>query len=146
MTPEFVMMMPALNASLNALSGIFLLTGFVLVKQKKIQLHRKFMLAACASSALFLVSYVVYHTLRGGVVTKFAGTGAIRTFYLTMLTTHTILATVVLPLAIVTVINGLRSRIPTHRRLARWTFPIWMYVSVTGVLVYFFLYQWFPSY
>ncbi|HET7435347.1 MAG TPA: DUF420 domain-containing protein [Thermoanaerobaculia bacterium] len=136
---------PALNASLNALSGIFLLTGYILIRRKKIQLHKRFMLAACITSLAFLASYITYHSLRGGVVTRFAGTGFWRTFYLTMLTTHTILAVVIVPLAIVTVINGLKMRVPQHRRIAKWTFPIWMYVSVTGVLVYFFLYHWFPS-
>jgi uncharacterized membrane protein YozB (DUF420 family) len=136
---------PPLNASLNALSGLFLLIGYVLIRRRKIQLHKRFMLAACTSSVLFLICYVTYHTLRGGMVTKFAGTGFWRTFYLTMLTTHTILAVVIVPLAVITVVNGLKMRVPQHRRVARWTFPLWMYVSVTGVLVYFFLYHWFPS-
>jgi uncharacterized membrane protein YozB (DUF420 family) len=136
---------PPLNASLNALSGVFLLIGYVLIRQKRIQLHKRFMLAACTSSVLFLICYVTYHSIRGGVVTRFAGTGFWRTFYLTMLTSHTILAVVILPLAIVSVYNGLKMRVPQHRRVARWTFPLWMYVSVTGVLVYFFLYHWFPS-
>ena len=136
---------PPLNASLNALSGVFLLIGYVLIRRKRIQLHKRFMLAACTSSVLFLICYVTYHTIRGGVVTKFAGTGFWRTFYLTMLTSHTILAVVILPLAILSVYNGLKMRVPQHRRVARWTFPLWMYVSVTGVLVYFFLYHWFPS-
>jgi putative membrane protein len=136
---------PAWNASLNALSGILLLLGFIQMRRGRIQAHKRFMLAACTSSVLFLISYVTYHTLRGGVVTKFAGTGTIRTVYLTILTSHTILAVIILPLAILTVFNGLKMRVPQHRRIARWTFPLWMYVSVTGVLVYFFLYHWFPS-
>ena len=136
---------PALNATLNALSGIFLLIGYIHIRNKRIAQHRRFMLAACVTSLLFLACYVTYHALRGGVVTRFAGTGAIRTFYLTMLTTHTILAIVIVPLAIVSVVNGLKMRVPQHRRVAKWTFPLWMYVSVTGVLVYFFLYHWFPS-
>jgi uncharacterized membrane protein YozB (DUF420 family) len=140
-----VQFFPPLNASLNALSGIFLLIGYFLIRQKRIQQHKRFMLAACTSSVLFLICYVTYHTIRGGVVTKFAGTGFWRTFYLTMLTSHTILAVVILPLAIVSVYNGLKMRVPQHRRVVRWTFPLWMYVSVTGVLVYFFLYHWFPS-
>ena len=140
-----VQFFPPLNASLNALSGICLLIGYVLIRQKRIQLHKRFMLAACTSSVLFLICYVTYHTIRGGVVTKFAGTGFWRTFYLSMLTSHTILAVVILPLAILSVYNGLKMRVPQHRRVARWTFPLWMYVSVTGVLVYFFLYHWFPS-
>jgi putative membrane protein len=142
---EFVKSMPALNASLNALSGVFLVIGFVLIRQKKIQAHKRFMLAACTTSLLFLASYLTYHYLKGGVVTRFTGTGAIRTLYLTILTSHTILAVVIVPLAILSVWNGLKMRVETHRRFAKWTFPIWMYVSVTGVLVYFFLYQWFPA-
>ena len=136
---------PAWNASLNALSGILLLIAWRFIKARNIPMHKRFMLAACATSILFLVSYVTYHALRGGVVTKFTGTGAIRTLYLTILTTHTILAVVIVPLAILSVWNGLKMRVPQHRRVARWTFPLWMYVSVTGVLVYFFLYHWFPS-
>ena len=136
---------PAWNASLNALSGIFLLCGYWNIRHKRIQTHKRFMLAACITSLLFLVSYVTYHAIRHGVVTRFAGTGPIRTFYLTMLTTHTILAIVIVPMAILSVMNGLRMRVPQHRRIARWTFPLWMYVSITGVLVYFFLYHWYPS-
>lgn len=136
---------PAINASLNALSGVFLLTAYVFIRRKQIAIHRRFMLAACTTSVLFLASYVTYHYLKGGVVTKFAGTGGWRTLYLTILTSHTILAVVIVPLAILSVYNGLKMRVPQHRRVARWTFPLWMYVSVTGVLVYFFLYHWFPS-
>jgi uncharacterized membrane protein YozB (DUF420 family) len=140
-----VMFFPPLNASLNALSGIFLLIAYVHIRNRRIAQHRRFMLAACATSVLFLACYVTYHTLRGGVVTTFAGTGGWRTLYLSILTSHTILAVVIVPLAILSVINGLKMRVPQHRRVARWTFPLWMYVSVTGVLVYFFLYHWFPS-
>jgi uncharacterized membrane protein YozB (DUF420 family) len=142
-TPQDVF--PPLNASLNALSGVFLLIAYVHIRRKRIAQHRRFMLAACFTSLAFLVCYVTYHALRGGVVTRFAGTGAVRTFYLTMLATHTILAIVIVPLAILSVVNGLKMRVPQHRRVAKWTFPLWLYVSVTGVLVYFFLYQWYPS-
>jgi putative membrane protein len=140
-----VQFFPPLNASLNALSGILLLIAYVLIRRKNVRLHKRFMLAACTSSVLFLICYVTYHSLRGGVVTRFAGEGGWRTLYLTILGTHTILAVVILPMAILTVWNGLKMRVPQHRRIARWTFPLWMYVSVTGVLVYFFLYHWFPS-
>ena len=136
---------PPLNASLNALSGILLLTAFWHIRNKRIAQHKRFMLAACTASVLFLISYVTYHTIRGGVVTKFAGTGGWKTLYLTILTSHTILAVIILPLAILSVWNGLKMRVPQHRRVAKWTFPLWMYVSVTGVLVYFFLYHWFPG-
>ena len=140
---EWIRVFPAWNASLNALSGVFLLIAYwhIRAKPRRIAQHRRFMLAACATSLLFLASYVTYHALRGGVVTKFAGTGAIRTLYLAILTSHTILAVVIVPLAIASVWNGLKMRVPQHRRVARWTFPLWMYVSVTGVLVYLFLYH-----
>ena len=136
---------PPLNATLNALSGILLLIAYRSIRAKKIAQHKRFMLAACTTSILFLTCYVTYHTIRGGVVTRFAGTGAWKTLYLAILTSHTILAVVIVPLAIVSVVNGLKMRVPQHRRVAKWTFPLWMYVSVTGVLVYFFLYHWFPG-
>jgi putative membrane protein len=136
---------PPLNASLNALSGVFLFIAYVHIRARRIAQHKRFMLAACTTSILFLVSYVTHHALRGGVVTRFAGVGMWRTIYLSILLTHTVLAVVILPMAVLSVINGLKMRVPQHRRIARWTFPLWMYVSVTGVLVYFFLYHWFPS-
>jgi len=136
---------PIVNASLNGLSGVFLLIAYALIRQRRIQPHKRFMLAACTTSILFLICYVTYHSLRHGVVTRFAGTGGWRTFYIVMLTSHTILAVTIVPLAIYSVVNGLKMRVAKHRRVARWTFPLWMYVSVTGVLVYFFLYQWFPA-
>jgi putative membrane protein len=139
-----VQVFPPLNASLNALAGVFLVIAYLFIRRKQVVQHRRFMLAACATSILFLICYVTYHTIQGGVVTRFAGEGIWRTVYLTILTSHTILAMTVLPLAIMSVIYGLRNRVAKHRRIARWTFPIWMYVSITGVLVYFFLYQWFP--
>ena len=114
------------------------------MKRGQIQVHKRFMLAACACSVLFLISYATYHAMRGGV-TRFTGTGAVRTLYFTILTSHTILAATILPLAIFTVRHGWTGRVAQHRRIARWTFPLWMYVSVTGVLVYFFLYHWYPS-
>ena len=136
---------PAWNASLNALSGILLLIGFIQMKRGRIAAHKRFMISACICSLLFLASYVTYHTLRGGVVTRFAGGGSMKTLSLWILGTHTILAIAIVPLAIVTLRNGLKMRVAKHRRIAKWTFPIWMYVSVTGVIVYFFLYHWFPS-
>ena len=141
--PSWLHVLPAVNATLNATSAICLLTGFVLIKQKRIAAHRAAMLTACTSSLLFLVSYLTYHAFAG--TTRFAGTGLSRPIYFTSLLTHTVLAVVVVPLAILSVVNGLRMRVPQHRRVARWTFPVWMYVSVTGVLVYLFLYQFYPS-
>ena len=142
---DFAHTLPAVNASLNALSGIFLVIGYVLIRNKKIVLHKRFMLAACAASSLFLCLYVLNHILRHGLVTRFPGTGAIRTVYFTILISHTLLAITIVPLAIVTVIRGLKMRVAKHRQIARWTFPLWTYVSVTGVIVYFFIYQWYPS-
>lgn len=137
-------LLPAVNATLNATSGVCLLIAYVFIKRRQIARHRRFMLAACGASLLFLVFYVLNHYLRHGVVTRFQGTGVIRPIYFAILISHTILAVVIIPLAVLSVRNGLKMRLPQHRRVARWTFPLWMYVSVTGVLVYFFLYQWFP--
>src|SRR4051812_13781135 len=131
--------LPAVNASLNALSGILLLCGYTLIRLRKIDLHRRFMIAAFAASSLFLVFYVTYHAQVGSV--RFTREGFVRPLYFTILITHVTLAAAVLPMAIVTLSRGLKARFPQHRRIARWTFPIWMYVSVTGVLVYVLLYQ-----
>ena len=135
--------LPAVNATLNATSGILLVIGWILILKRRIDLHKRVMLSACVTSSIFLISYLVYHFFAGA--TRFAGTGAVRTVYFTILITHTILAVVVLPLVIASVWNALRRRYPQHRRVARWTLPVWLYVSVTGVLVYFFLYHWYPS-
>jgi putative membrane protein len=131
--------LPAVNASLNALSGVLLLIGYVLIRNRRIEQHRKVMLAAFAASSLFLVFYVIYHAQVGSV--RFTRTGFVRPLYFTILITHVTLAAAVLPLALVTLSRGLAAKYKTHRRIARWTFPIWMYVSVTGVLVYVLLYQ-----
>jgi putative membrane protein len=134
--------MPALNATLNGLAGVWLVLGYIQIRRKNIQVHKRFMLAACATSALFLVTYLTYHAFAG--TTRFAGEGWSRPVYFSILISHTILAAAIVPLALVTVWNGLKMRVIRHRAIARWTFPIWTYVSVTGVLVYFFLYHWFP--
>jgi putative membrane protein len=131
--------LPAVNATLNASSGVLLLIGYVLIRARRIEQHRKCMIAAFITSALFLVCYVVYHAQVGSV--GFTRQGFVRPLYFSILITHVTLAAVVLPLAIVTLSRGLKRRYPQHRRIARWTFPIWMYVSVTGVLVYVLLYQ-----
>lgn len=141
---QLVQIMPVVNASLNALSGILLLTAYVLIRRKRVQQHKRFMLAACFTSLTFLVCYVLNHYLRHGVVTRFTGTGWVRPLYFSILISHTILAVTIVPLAILSVMNGLKMRVAQHRRVAKWTFPLWMYVSVTGVLVYFFLYHWYP--
>lgn len=131
--------LPAVNASLNALACVFLVSGYVLIRARRIARHRACMLAALVTSALFLVSYTVYHAQVGSV--PFPRYGPVRTVYFTILITHVTLAATVLPLAIVTAARGLRADYPRHRKVARWTFPIWLYVSVTGVLVYLLLYK-----
>jgi uncharacterized membrane protein YozB (DUF420 family) len=131
--------LPAVNASLNALSGVLLLIGFVMVRSGRIAAHRRVMIAAFATSSLFLICYVVYHAQVGSV--RFTRQGFVRPVYFTILITHVTLAAAVLPLAILTLSRGLKARYTPHRRIARWTLPIWLYVSVTGVLVYVLLYQ-----
>jgi uncharacterized membrane protein YozB (DUF420 family) len=131
--------LPAVNASLNALSGLLLLAGYLLIRARRIAQHRLCMLAAFTTSSLFLICYVIYHAQVGSV--PFMRQGFVRPLYFTILITHITLAATVPPLAIVTLTRGLRGRFVKHRAIARWTFPIWMYVSVTGVLVYVLLYQ-----
>jgi putative membrane protein len=131
--------LPAVNASLNALSGILLLVGYTLIRKRRIESHRKVMIATFITSSLFLACYLVYHAQVGSV--RFTRQGLVRPLYFTILITHVSLAFLVLPLAIVTLSRGLKSRFRQHRQIARWTFPIWLYVSVTGVLVYVLLYQ-----
>ena len=131
--------LPAVNATLNATSGVLLLIGFALIRSGRRQQHRGVMLAAFTASSLFLVSYVVYHAQVGSV--RFTREGFVRPLYYAILITHVTLAVTVLPLAIVTLSRGLNGRFSQHRRIAKWTFPIWLYVSVTGVLVYVLLYQ-----
>src|SRR6267378_2749166 len=131
--------LPAVNATLNALSGVLLLIAYALIRARRIEQHRKVMLAAFTTSSLFLVCYIIYHAQVGSV--RFTRQGFVRPLYFTILITHVTLAATVLPLAIVTLSRGLKARYPQHRQIARWTLPIWLYVSVTGVLVYVLLYQ-----
>jgi uncharacterized membrane protein YozB (DUF420 family) len=131
--------LPAVNASLNATATILLLWGYLLIRRRKIQLHRKVMFAAFGASTLFLISYLVYHSQVGSV--RFPRTGTIRTVYLSILFTHTLLAATVPVLAILTLRRALRADFVRHRAIAVWTFPIWLYVSVTGVVVYWMLYR-----
>jgi len=131
--------LPAVNATLNATSGGLLTIGYVLIKRRQINAHRNTMLLAFASSTLFLISYVTYHAHAGS--RPFAGTGPIRLVYFTILISHIILAVVILPMAITSLVRGLRGQYARHRKIARRTFPLWMYVSVTGVIVYLMLYQ-----
>jgi len=131
--------LPAVNATLNAISGVLLLIGYFLIRARRIELHRRFMIAAFVASSLFLVSYVVYHAQVGSV--RFTRQGFVRPLYFTILITHVSLAAAVLPLAILTLSRGLQAKYARHRVIARWTFPIWLYVSVTGVVVYWMLYR-----
>jgi len=131
--------LPALNASLNATSAVLLMTGYVFIRKGHVRRHRAAMIAACIVSTLFLTSYVIYHANIGS--RPFTGTGPIRAVYFTVLITHVVLAAAVPPLALITLWRGLRARFDKHVAIARWTFPIWMYVSVTGVIVYLMLYR-----
>jgi uncharacterized membrane protein YozB (DUF420 family) len=131
--------LPALNAALNATSALLLVVGWWHVRHGRIGTHRRFMLSACLTSTLFLLSYVVYHAQAGS--RPFTGTGTARLVYFSILVPHVLLAAAVVPLAAITLVRGLRRRDVAHRRIARVTFPIWMFVSVTGVLVYLMLYH-----
>ena len=131
--------LPAVNATLNGISGVLLIAGYLLMRARRIELHRRVMIAAFVTSSLFLICYIVYHANVGSV--RFTRPGFVRPLYFTILITHVTLAATVPPLAIITLSRGLKARYPQHRRIARWTFPIWLYVSVTGVLVYVLLYR-----
>ena len=130
---------PALNAVLNGTSAILITTGRALIRRKNVNLHRAAMLAAVTTSSLFLASYLYYHAHVGSV--RFPGQGWIRPAYFALLISHTTLAAAVVPMVLLTLAAALRGRFERHRRLARWTYPIWLYVSITGVLVYLLLYQ-----
>ena len=132
--------LPAINATLNATSGVLLLLGVAAIRAKRITVHRVFMLGAFAVSALFLLSYVTYHLQVGSV--RFPGTGWIRPVYFVILITHTVLAIVIVPLILRTLFLAARKRFAEHVVMARWTFPLWLYVSVSGVAVYWLLYHW----
>ena len=131
--------LPALNATLNGTAAVLLVAAYVLIRQGRRQAHKRAMLAALAVSSLFLISYLIYHAQVGSV--RYAHAGLLRTVYLTILTTHTILAASVPVLAIITLRRGLKGNFIRHKAIARWTLPIWLYVSVTGVVVYLMLYQ-----
>ena len=130
--------LPLLNATLNALAGILLVSAYIMIRKGNIARHRALMLAAFSTSVLFLVSYVIYHVNVGS--RAFTGTGVIRVVYFVILITHVVLAIAVVPMAVVTLRRGLRRDDLRHKAIARWTFPIWLYVSVTGVVVYGMLY------
>lgn len=131
--------LPALNATLNATSAVLLVTAWILIRRGRWIAHRNVMLAAVCTSVLFLISYLTYHAQVGSV--RFTKQGPIRLVYFSILLTHTILAAVIVPMVIVTVWRGLAAKYDRHRRIARWTLPVWLYVSVTGVIVYIMLYR-----
>ena len=134
--------LPAVDATLNAASALFLVVGFFLVREKNIRAHKACMLAAFATSTVFLVCYLTYHYFHG--TTHFRGQGNVRSFYFVLLGSHTVLAALIVPLALATLHRAWRERFPQHKRIARWTLPLWLYVSVTGVLVYWMLYHLYP--
>ena len=135
--------LPVVNASLNGLSAIFLGLGYCFIRRGKQIAHRNCMIAAFCTSTLFLACYLTYHfTVR--TLTHFRNPEWFRPIYLTLLLTHTVLAVIIVPLVIITLSRALRQRFDLHKKIARWTWPLWMYVSITGVIVYFMLYQWFP--
>ncbi len=133
---------PALNAGLNATSAVLIVTGVGLIRAGRKAAHRGVMIAAIVSSSLFLTSYLYYHAHVGSV--RFTGLGWIRPVYFAILLTHTVLAAAVVPLVIVTLARALRERFDRHKAIARWTYPIWLYVSVTGVVIYLMLYRLYP--
>jgi uncharacterized membrane protein YozB (DUF420 family) len=147
MNPEVLrQLLPAVNAALNGTSAVLLILGWIAVKRRWINAHKGCMLAALAVSGVFLASYLYYHfALQDPELSKFRGEGWIRPVYFAILISHVVLAMVVTPLALVTAYLGWRDRLARHVRLARWTLPLWLYVSVTGVLVYLMLYQWYPA-
>jgi len=136
--------LPAVNASLNFISTVFISTGWYLIRRGHWRRHIACMITAVISSTLFLAGYVTYHLQVGERSTHFTAQGIVRYFYFAMLISHILLAFVTLPLVVLTLIPAFRRRWERHTRIARWTMPIWLYVSVTGVLVYFMVYQWFP--
>lgn len=135
--------LPTLNAILNSASAILLVTGYSFIRRKNISAHRACMVSAFATSTLFLISYLVYHFNVGSV--GFQGQGAVRLIYFAILLTHTVLAAVVVPMVLLTLARALKGRFDRHRAIARWTFPVWLYVSVTGVIVYLMLYRLYPA-
>ncbi len=135
--------LPTVNALLNAISAAFLMCGYIFIRRGNIKAHKTCMACAVIASALFLACYSFYHANVGA--TKFAGTGLVRGFYFAILISHSVLAAVIVPMVTVTLFRALKRDFSRHRAIARWTFPLWLYVSATGVLIYLMLYHWFPS-
>jgi uncharacterized membrane protein YozB (DUF420 family) len=140
---EYISVLPHLNACLNATSAILLFSGWRFIKAHNVAAHRACQIGALVVSSLFLASYLTYHYNHG--TTRFQGTGLVRPIYFTILTSHTILAIVIVPLVVVTLYRALRRDFVRHRRIAKITLPLWLYVSITGVIVYLMLYQIYPS-
>ena len=136
--------LPAVNAFFNGMAAVFLTAGYICIRRKNQAAHRKCMIAALSSSALFLCGYLTYHFVVHGL-TRFQNPAWFRPIYLTLLLTHTVLAVVIVPLIFITLTRALRERFDAHRKIARWTWPLWMYVSVTGVIIYWLLYIKFPQ-
>ncbi len=136
---DAVAFLPHLNGALNAVCFVFLVSGYAFIKNKKVEAHRACMLGALTTSVVFLISYVTYHVQAGS--RPFMGTGIVRPVYYVILFTHVVLAAVIVPLAIVTVRRAVKGDIERHRKIARWTWPLWIYVSVTGLIVYGMLYH-----
>jgi uncharacterized membrane protein YozB (DUF420 family) len=134
---------PKINATLNGCTAVLLVAGRALIALGKTAAHRAVMLTAFVVSSLFLVSYVYYHWPHHGGIVYFHGTGWVRTLYFAILISHTILAIIIVPMVLITLTRGLRRKFAPHRAIARWTFPLWLYVSVTGVIVYWMLFR-FP--
>jgi uncharacterized membrane protein YozB (DUF420 family) len=143
MNPDYISYLPHLNACLNGTSAVLLFSGYTFIRSRNVIAHRACQVAALVVSLLFLVSYVVYHYHHGA--TRFQGTGLARPIYFAILTSHTILAIVIVPLVALTFYRALRQDFSRHRRIARITLPLWLYVSITGVIVYLMLYQIYPS-
>jgi uncharacterized membrane protein YozB (DUF420 family) len=141
--PSQYAIFPVINASLNGASTVLLIIGRWFIAQRRIAAHRATMITAVVTSTLFLISYLYYHYHVGSV--RFQGTGWSRPVYFTILISHVVLAAAIVPLVIITLTRALRERFDRHRAIARWTFPLWLYVSITGVLVYFMLYHWFAA-
>jgi len=141
--PEYISYLPHLNAILNSTSAILLAAGYRFIRKGRIDAHRNCQLTAFSTSTLFLISYLTYHYYHGA--TRFPGQGIVRPLYFTILITHTILAVVIVPMILLTLYRAARRDFVRHRRIARWTLPLWLYVSVTGVVVYLMLYHLYPQ-
>lgn len=135
--------LPHLNAFLNTTSGVFLVAGYFFIRRRKITAHLTCMISAFVVSVAFLISYLIYHYTH--LATPFAGQGLIRPVYYTILATHVVLAMVIVPLVLITLVRAAKGEYFRHRRIARWTFPLWLYVSITGVIVYLMLYHLYPA-